>query len=94
MISLFIWLVMGALVGWVASVIMQPGSEHGTVRNIVVGIIGGAVGGVVFRALGLSGYNINQGVTGYSFAVSVLGAVAFLAVMRVARGGSASEADA
>lgn len=85
MISLIVWLAMGALVGWVASLVMKTDGEQGTVLNIVIGIIGGALGGVLFRALGMSGYNINDGLSIYSFVVSVIGAVTLIALVGLAR---------
>ena len=66
------WIVIGALAGWIASLITKKDSEMGAGKNIIVGIIGGFIGGLVMNLLG--GY----GVTGFnlwSLFVSVIGAV-------------------
>ncbi|MBL8681212.1 MAG: GlsB/YeaQ/YmgE family stress response membrane protein [Myxococcales bacterium] len=83
--SVIVWLVMGALVGWVASLLMKTDGSQGTILNIVVGIVGGALGGVLFRFFGFSGANINEGISIYSFVVSVIGAIALLGVVLAIR---------
>lgn len=85
MISLILWLAMGALVGWVASLIMKTDASQGTLLNIVVGIVGAAFGGMLFRFLGFSGANINDGFSIYSFFVSVVGAISLIAIVGAIR---------
>ena len=69
------WIVIGALAGWIASLITGKDKQMGAGKNIIVGIIGGFIGGLVMNLLG--GY----GVTGFnlwSLFVSVVGAVILL----------------
>jgi uncharacterized membrane protein YeaQ/YmgE (transglycosylase-associated protein family) len=78
--SILIWIVFGALVGWVASMVM--GSGGGLVWDVVVGIIGAVLGGWLmsfFGEGGVSGFNL------YSFLVALLGAVILIAITRALR---------
>lgn len=78
--SILIWVIFGALVGWVASMVM--GSSGGLVWDIVVGIIGAVLGGWIVSFIG------GSGVTGfnlYSFLVALLGAVVLIAIVRAVR---------
>lgn len=78
--GIIIWIVFGALVGWVASMVM--GSSGGLVWDIVVGIVGAVIGGWLMSLLGqgdVSGFNL------YSFLVALLGACILIAVVRAVR---------
>jgi uncharacterized membrane protein YeaQ/YmgE (transglycosylase-associated protein family) len=75
--GIIIWIVFGALVGWIASMLMGGGG--GLVWDIVVGIIGAVVGGFVMSLLGQGGVN---GFTLYSFLVAILGACILIAIVR------------
>jgi uncharacterized membrane protein YeaQ/YmgE (transglycosylase-associated protein family) len=86
-INIVLWLVMGAVVGWVASLLMKTDGQQGTLLNIVFGIVGASVGGFGFRLLGFSGSNINEGFSVYSFVVSVIGAVVVIALAQLLRRG-------
>ena len=59
--SFFLWIIFGALAGWIASIIMGRNHSMGLLSNIVVGIIGSALGGwlssAVFHWGGISGFN-------------------------------------
>ncbi|SBW03976.1 conserved membrane hypothetical protein [uncultured Eubacteriales bacterium] len=69
------WIIIGALAGWIASMIMGKNNEMGAVANIVIGIVGGFIGGLVMNLLG------GSGVTGFniwSLLVAVLGSVILL----------------
>jgi uncharacterized membrane protein YeaQ/YmgE (transglycosylase-associated protein family) len=96
MIAFLVWIAMGALVGWVASLIMKTDSQQGALLNIIVGIVGAALGGALFRFFGANGLNINDNqVSVYSFIVSLVGAIAVIALVKVVRrliapGGTAS----
>jgi uncharacterized membrane protein YeaQ/YmgE (transglycosylase-associated protein family) len=75
MINFIVWIVFGALAGWVASMLVGTDAQQGAVANIVVGIIGAFLGGWVaslFGASGVTGFNL------YSFVVAVIGAVVLL----------------
>ncbi len=78
--SILLWIVFGALVGWVASMIM--GSSEGLVLDVVLGIVGAVVGGWLFSFFGESGVT---GFNLYSFGVALVGAVVLIAVVRAIR---------
>ena len=87
--SFIIWLVVGGLVGWLASVVMKTDAQQGVVLNIVVGIIGALLGGWLLAPLFGTG-TINQGDFSLSgLLVSFLGAVILLAIVNLVRRGSA-----
>jgi len=73
------WIILGALAGWIASMIMKTNAEQGAIANVIVGIIGAVIGGFLmqlFGASGVSGFNL------YSLAVAIGGAVLLLAIYR------------
>mgnify|MGYP002336504236 CR=1 FL=1 len=70
--NLLLWIVLGALAGWVASLIMGTDEQQGALMNVVLGIVGALVGGFVMSLFGLEGVT---GFTLYSILVSVFGAV-------------------
>lgn len=81
--EIIIWVIFGAIVGWVGSLIMGTDGQQGIILNIVVGIIGAFLGGYImsfFGASGVSGFNL------YSFMVALIGAVVLLALVRLVRG--------
>lgn len=76
------FLVLGGIAGWIASLIMGTDASQGVVMNIVVGVIGAMIGGLLFNAFG------NAGVTGfnlYSLVVATLGAIIGLYIVRLVR---------
>ncbi len=80
--EILLWIVFGAIVGWVASMIMHTNGQQGLLLDIVVGVVGAVVGGwlmTTFGQPGVSGFNF------YSFVVALIGAVALLAVVRMVR---------
>ena len=80
MLTFILWIVFGALAGWIASLIM--GSPHGLLMDIVVGIIGAIIGGwlmAAFGGAGVSGFNL------YSLLVAILGAIIFIWIVRLLR---------
>ncbi len=81
--GIILWIIFGALVGWIASLIMKTDGQQGPVLNIVVGIVGAVIGGWIMTAVGQSdttGFNF------YSFLVALLGAVVLIAIVKVIRG--------
>lgn len=84
MIGIIIWLVVGGVVGWLASIVMRTDAQQGILLNIVVGVVGAFIGGMIF-----SGGSINNaGLSLYSFLVSLVGAVILLAIVNLVRRGS------
>ncbi len=75
--GLIIWIIFGALVGWVASMIME--SKGGLVRDIIVGIVGAVIGGFIMSLFGEGGVG---GFTLYSFLVALLGACVLIWIVR------------
>jgi uncharacterized membrane protein YeaQ/YmgE (transglycosylase-associated protein family) len=79
LVNLIIWLVVGALAGWLASMVMKTNAQQGLVMDIVVGIIGALIGGFVLQLLGfnagVSGINIPSILTAFIGAVILLGIV-------------------
>jgi uncharacterized membrane protein YeaQ/YmgE (transglycosylase-associated protein family) len=68
------WIVLGAIAGWIASMLINKTGE-GLFRDIILGIVGGVIGGWIFSAAG------STGVTGFnlwSLCVAVVGAVVLL----------------
>ncbi len=82
LIGLIVWLVVGGVVGWLASLVMRTDAQQGLVLNIVVGIIGAFIGGLLFRG------SINDGITVYSFITSLVGAIILLALVNLVRRGA------
>lgn len=81
--GIILWLVIGGVIGWIASMIMRTDGQQGIFLNIVVGIVGAFIGGLIF-----SGGSINNaGLSLYSFLVSLLGAVILLAIVNLVRRG-------
>lgn len=79
--NLLAWIIVGAIAGWLASIVMKTNRQQGLLMDIIVGIIGGFVGGFVLNALGVGGdvTGINLG----SILVAFIGAVIFLALLRL-----------
>jgi uncharacterized membrane protein YeaQ/YmgE (transglycosylase-associated protein family) len=87
-INFIIWIVVGGILGWLASLIMSTDRQQGTLLNIIVGIVGAFLGGLLISPL-LGVGNINQGDFSIgSLLVSLLGAVILLAIVNLIRRGS------
>jgi uncharacterized membrane protein YeaQ/YmgE (transglycosylase-associated protein family) len=85
--NIVIWLVVGGLVGWAASVFMGTNGRQGIVLNVVVGLLGAVVGGWLLEGVFRSG-SINQGDFSVpALLVSFLGAIVLLFVLKLVRGG-------
>jgi uncharacterized membrane protein YeaQ/YmgE (transglycosylase-associated protein family) len=81
--NFIIWVVIGGLIGWVASMIMRTDAQQGLLLNVVVGIIGALLGGWLLAPLfGTGTINQNDFSLG-SLIVSLLGAVILLAVVNL-----------
>lgn len=83
MVGILVWLVVGGVVGWLASLIMKTDAQQGILMNIVVGIVGAFIAGLI-----RGGGSINQGISVETFLWSLLGAVILLAVINLIRRGS------
>lgn len=89
MINFIVWLVIGGLIGWVASMLMKTDGQQGMFLNVVVGIVGAAVGGWFISPLvGVASINDGNFSIG-ALVVSLVGAVILLAIVSLFRRGSA-----
>ena len=82
--NILVWIIFGALAGWIASMIMNKNKQMGAIANIVVGVVGAFIGGyimVFFGADGITGFNLQ------SLIVAVVGAVVLLYVIGLISGG-------
>ena len=73
--NIIFWVLLGALAGWIASMIVGRDASMGAGANIVVGIVGAVIGGLIMNALGgpgVTGFNI------YSILVAIGGAIVLL----------------
>lgn len=80
--GIILWIIFGAIAGWIASLIMKTDAQQGTLLNIVVGIVGAMLGGFVFNFFGeagVTGFNL------YSLLVAVVGAIILLAIVKAVR---------
>jgi uncharacterized membrane protein YeaQ/YmgE (transglycosylase-associated protein family) len=87
MINLIIWLIVGGLVGWIASMIMKTDAQQGAILNVVVGIIGAMLGGWVLAPLFGTGTINQDNFSLPSLLVSLLGAIILLAIVNLVRRG-------
>ena len=82
-IGLIAWLIIGAVAGWLASLVMKTNRQQGLLMDIVVGIVGAFIGGFLFTEFG------STGITGFdiwSVFVAFTGAVVLLAAIRLLSG--------
>ena len=86
--NLIIWLIIGGVVGWLASLIMRTDGQQGIVLNVVVGVVGAFLAGWFISPLvGVGTINQNN-FSLASLLVSLVGAVILLAVVNLFRRGS------
>lgn len=77
--GLILWIIFGALAGWIASMVMNTDAEQGAIMNIVLGVLGAIAGGFVANLLGfagVTGFNI------YSLFIAVIGAIFLIGLRR------------
>lgn len=87
--NIIIWLVVGGLIGWIASIIMRTNAQQGMFLNVVVGIVGSVLGGWFLSPFfGVSTINQNN-FSMPALLVSLLGAVILLAIVNLVRRGTA-----
>jgi uncharacterized membrane protein YeaQ/YmgE (transglycosylase-associated protein family) len=86
-INFIVWLILGGVIGWLASLVMRTDAQQGIFLNIVVGIVGALIGGLLISPL-LGAATINQ--NDFSIAglvVSFIGALVLLAIVNLIRRG-------
>jgi uncharacterized membrane protein YeaQ/YmgE (transglycosylase-associated protein family) len=85
--NILLWLVIGGVIGWLASLIMRTNAQQGILLNIVVGVVGALLGGWLISPL-VGTRTINQGDLSFaSLGVSLLGAIILLAIVNLFRRG-------
>ena len=83
--SILMWIIVGAIAGWLASLVMKTNRSQGLLTDIIVGIVGGIIGGFLLNLIGVGG-----AVTGFNIAsilTAFIGAVILLAILRAVRRG-------
>jgi uncharacterized membrane protein YeaQ/YmgE (transglycosylase-associated protein family) len=76
--GLLSWIIFGALAGWIASMLMGTSGRQGCLMNVIVGVVGAFIGGLVVEVLTNS--SVSFGWNLRSFGVAVIGAVVLLAI--------------
>ena len=91
--NLILWIVIGGVIGWLASLVMKTDRQQGIFLNIVVGVIGALLGGWVLAPFFGTG-TINQSDFSIgSLLISFLGAVILLAIVNLLRSGGRKVTD-
>jgi len=80
--GIILWIVFGAIVGWLASLIMKTNGNQNLFLDIIVGIVGAVLGGWIMSMFGEGGV---EGFNLYSFIVALIGAVVLLAIVKMIR---------
>jgi len=85
--NFIIWLIVGGIVGWVASIVMGTNGQQGVLLNVIVGIVGAFLAGLVLSPMfGIATINQNN-FSLPGLLVSLVGAIILLAVVSLFRGG-------
>ena len=85
MMNIIVWLVVGGVIGWVASLIMKTDGQQGILMNVIVGFVGSVLGGWLISPV-VGSATINQGDFSLGgIAVSLLGAIILLALVNLLR---------
>jgi uncharacterized membrane protein YeaQ/YmgE (transglycosylase-associated protein family) len=81
--NILIWIIIGGVAGWLASMVMSTNRSQGLLADILVGVIGGFIGGWLLTAIGVGGAvtGLNIG----SLLTAFIGAVVLLALLRLLR---------
>lgn len=84
--NIIVWIILGALAGWIGSIIMRTDAQQGGLANIIIGIIGAFIGGWV---VSLFGIDVATGaLTWESILTAILGAVILIGILNLVRRGS------
>ena len=87
MINLIVLLIVGGVLGWLASMVMRTDAQQGIFLNIVVGIVGALLAGLLITPL-VGGTTITEEFSVTSLLISFLGAVVLLGIVNLVRRGS------
>ena len=86
--GIIILIIVGGILGWLASIVMRTDGQQGILLNVVVGIVGALLGGFLLAPLLNFGGSITDGINMPSLLVSFLGAIILLAIVNLVRRGS------
>ncbi len=86
--NIIIWLIVGGVIGWLASIVMKTDGQQGLILNVVVGIVGAMVGGWQISPLVGAGTINQDNFSLPAMLVSFVGAAILLAVVNLVRRGS------
>jgi uncharacterized membrane protein YeaQ/YmgE (transglycosylase-associated protein family) len=82
MVNFIVWLILGGVIGWLASIIMRTDAQQGLLLNIVVGVVGAFIGGFLFN------HDLNNGdFTVAALLEALVGAIILLAIVNLVRRG-------
>jgi uncharacterized membrane protein YeaQ/YmgE (transglycosylase-associated protein family) len=87
--NIIIWLLVGGLIGWLASMVMKTNNQQGLILNVVVGVIGAALAGWFISPLVGVGTINQDNFSLPALLVSFVGAVVLLGLVNLVRGGAA-----
>lgn len=85
--NFILWLIVGGIVGWIASLIMKTDAQQGMLLNVIVGIVGAFIGGWLISPLVGAGTINQNNFSISSLLVSLVGAVILLAIVNLFRRG-------
>lgn len=77
--NLLLWVILGLVAGWLASLVMKTNASQGPLMDIILGVVGAIVGGFIMSLFGFSGAT---GLNIYSLLVATLGAIILIALGR------------
>ncbi len=86
--NIIVWLIVGGVIGWLASLLMKTDGQQGLILNVVVGIVGAMVGGWLISPLVGAGTINQDNFSLPALLVSFLGAAILLGVVNLLRRGS------
>ena len=86
MLGFIIWLIVGGIIGWLASLIMKTDGQQGILLNVVVGIIGAFIGGWLIAPL-IGGSTGAEGFDIMGYIAALIGAIILLAIVNLFRRG-------
>jgi len=86
--NFLLWIIIGGIIGWIASMIMKTDAQQGILLNIVVGVVGAFLAGMLLSPL-FGTNTINQSNFSFpSLLISLVGAVVLLAIVNLFRRGT------
>jgi uncharacterized membrane protein YeaQ/YmgE (transglycosylase-associated protein family) len=83
--QLVVWIFVGALAGWIASIIMRTNAQMSTVANVVVGVVGSLLGGFLYTLLFQGTADVTTAFLNFSaggLVISSIGAVILIALLK------------